>query len=671
MPISADELRKKLAQQRAAKQTPQKPPSKPQAPHDHVQTDRDDIVARNPLVQFLEGRGHKLFRSGESLVTSACPVEAHKKPGHRPVAIDVEKQVWYCNDHKVGGSVIDWEATEKKISIGAAMNALNGEKSSKPQIVCAYDYTDESGKLLSQTVRYKVPSPKKKDFKQRHPSPAGGWIWNLQGVRRVLYHLPQVIAAEQVIIVEGEKDADNLARLGFTATTNLGGAGKWRAEYAEFLHDKDVVVFGDIGDADRNGENHTQTILATLLGKVRSLKHPIQPDGFHDISDWIETMAADTAREAIQNLIEQTAETRTVAPADAQIVGTQRRAPLSIRTVDEILEMKFDPSDFILKNGYLTKGDLTAMCGMGGVGKSRLAMQLALCCRSGRDFLGWETEGRELRFLFLQTENSCRRLQSELEKMLSAFAPSEQTHLKNGLFFHTLEGDDDGFLMLDYENLERVQAAILDTRAAVVVFDPLRDFSLDDLNSDKVMGDTLRSILRVTKRGNPKRTPLAIHHAVSGRAGAQKAAGWDRSSFGRNSKVLQIIARSQINVAPAKGEDNSSIIIGSGKCNNAPEFEAFAAKLNFHTMLYAADQAVDMERWREEVSEPKGGRVDPKILREVLVAGKDYERPEIVEILKDEPVEVQKSRAYEIIREATSKKILKFSKVTKTYALVP
>ena len=39
-------------------------------------------------------------------------------------------------------------------------------------------------------------------------------------------------------------------------------------------------------------------------------------------------------------------------------------------------------------------------------------------------------------------------------------------------------------------------------RADVVVWDPLRDFSLDDLNSDKFMGETLRDILRLTKRGN-------------------------------------------------------------------------------------------------------------------------------------------------------------------------
>jgi hypothetical protein len=34
--------------------------------------------------------------------------------------------------------------------------------------------------------------------------------------------------------------------------------------------------------------------------------------------------------------------------------GAFKRAPLTIRTIDQILSMTFDESDLILKNGYLT-----------------------------------------------------------------------------------------------------------------------------------------------------------------------------------------------------------------------------------------------------------------------------------------------------------------------------
>jgi putative DNA primase/helicase len=89
---------------------------------------------------------------------------------------------------------------------------------------------------LFQTLRF-FP----KDFRQRRPDGKGEWIWNLQGVRRVLYRLPELLAAKNadpkrmIFVVEGEKDADALQRGGATATCNPMGAGKWRDEYAEFL----------------------------------------------------------------------------------------------------------------------------------------------------------------------------------------------------------------------------------------------------------------------------------------------------------------------------------------------------------------------------------------------------------------------------------------------------
>jgi hypothetical protein len=59
------------------------------------------------------------------------------------------------------------------------------------RIEAVYDYPDENGTLLYQAVRY---SPK--GFSQRRPDGKGGWVWNLEGVRRVLYRLPELIGAE-------------------------------------------------------------------------------------------------------------------------------------------------------------------------------------------------------------------------------------------------------------------------------------------------------------------------------------------------------------------------------------------------------------------------------------------------------------------------------------------
>jgi hypothetical protein len=337
-----------------------------------------------------------------------------------------------------------------------------------------------------------------------------------------------------------------------------------------------------------------------------------------------------------------------LANNDAAEPAKTKRLPLTIRNISEILAMTFDDSELVLLNGYLALGERTAICGMGGVGKSRLTMQLALCCRAGREFLGWKTQGRELSWLFLQTENSCRRLRYDLVRMLTAFTPVEQEAIKAGVFLHTLEADEDGFLMLDLENSARIVEAIAATGADVVVFDPLRDFGSDDLNADKHMTEVLREISRITRRGNPKRIPLIIHHAGTGKAGIQKTTGYDRSSFGRNSKVLFSWARAQINVAPALPDDNSAIIIASGKCSNAREFEPFAAQLDDATMLYQRDDNFDFDAWRHSLESPKAdaAKLSPDMILELLPATGSIPKSTVVERLRSKGIGEKRARAF-------------------------
>ncbi len=140
----------------------------------------------------------------------------------------------------------------------------------KDEIVAVYDYADENGELLYQVVR-KTP----KRFVQRRPDGAGGWIWKLENTRRVLYRLPELLAdngKHPVFVVEGEKDADTITKLGYLATCNSGGAGKWSAvaESAQVvLGCHEVVV---IADADEPGRAHAREIVASLQGIARSVR---------------------------------------------------------------------------------------------------------------------------------------------------------------------------------------------------------------------------------------------------------------------------------------------------------------------------------------------------------------------------------------------------------------
>src|SRR5262249_15234959 len=102
--------------------------------------------------------------------------------------------------------------------------------------------------LLFEVVRFDT-ADREERFRQRRPDGKGDWIWNLKGVRRVLYRLPQLIAAvkagERVILCEGEKDANTAVKLGYAATTMPGGVGKWLAEYDEFFRGANVAIASD------------------------------------------------------------------------------------------------------------------------------------------------------------------------------------------------------------------------------------------------------------------------------------------------------------------------------------------------------------------------------------------------------------------------------------------
>jgi putative DNA primase/helicase len=154
----------------------------------------------------------------------------------------------------------------------------------RKRIANAYDYRDESGELLYQTVRYQP-----KEFRYRRPDGSGGWVWNLTGVRLVPYRLPELLAADPgfpVFIVEGEKDVDALRAVGVTATCNPMGALKWRDEYSDCLKGIDCVI---LPDNDDPGRQHAHLVAQSLLqhaDQISILELPGLPDK-GDVSDWL------------------------------------------------------------------------------------------------------------------------------------------------------------------------------------------------------------------------------------------------------------------------------------------------------------------------------------------------------------------------------------------------
>lgn len=189
----------------------------------------------------------------------------------------------------VGPTPSTRDVGERASAATATLTAPAVVRASVGRIVATYDYVDEGGRLLFQEVR-KEP----KAFLQRRPADDGGWIWNLDDVRLVLYHLPALAGALDAVVVEGSKDADTLRAHGLTATTNPMGAGKWRDDYTQQLVAAGVKTITVIPDNDEPGEAHALAVarsclragLTVKIARLPSLP-PISKKHGADVSEWL------------------------------------------------------------------------------------------------------------------------------------------------------------------------------------------------------------------------------------------------------------------------------------------------------------------------------------------------------------------------------------------------
>src|SRR5690625_4307304 len=220
---------------------------------------------------------------------------------HGSLSIKISTGQWHDHEAKVGGGTLDLiqhlgaskdrtDAHAWLVKQGLIEDKAQPTKHGHPQAQdeVTYPYRDSNGKLVFEVVRRTG-----KRFVQRRPDDTkhGGWAWNLKGIKRVLYRLPELLAAPNnavVFIVEGEKDADRLASLNLVATCNSGGAGKWRKEYNQTLKSRKVVI---LPDNDEAGQEHAARIakgLAGVAASVQVIELPGLPDK-GDVSNWLDS----------------------------------------------------------------------------------------------------------------------------------------------------------------------------------------------------------------------------------------------------------------------------------------------------------------------------------------------------------------------------------------------
>jgi hypothetical protein len=304
----------------------------------------------------------------------------------------------YCH----AGCEIESIMSELRLPMSALFD--QDSRDSRVRIEAIYDYLDDTAALLFQVVRYGH-----KRFRQRRPDGCGGYLWNLNGIQRVPYRLPQLLTAvhegQRVFVPEGEKDVHALERAGQVATCNPMGAGKWRPEFNRYFAGARVTI---VCDKDYPGWTHAIDV-ADQLAAVTSDVQVVEARG--NAKDSADHLAAGyEIEEFIPISLDELR--RRVATATSALASVREQSHIDgDDSDDEKRRLTLTPASAIkirpvrwLWHDRIAVGTLALLAGREGIGKSILIYQLAADLTRGR--LEGVHRGRPKAVIVAATEDS-------------------------------------------------------------------------------------------------------------------------------------------------------------------------------------------------------------------------------------------------------------------------
>jgi len=454
--------------------------------------DAAEIKRQVPIVTILHHYGSAQDREGRW--RCLFPERHHNGDAHHSVtAKDGRASCWsqQCLGEK-GADVFELvglienltafpDQKRRVCEIGGITDSHNGN--GQRRIAATYDYVDEAGRLLFQTVRY---TPK--DFRQRRPDANNGWTWNLHGARLVLYRLSDLLKAESALIVEGEKDVETAYRIGlpdgWAATTAPMGAGKWRHEYSEILTGKRVVI---LPDADNPGQKHGEQVASSIKGKVTAIQTVTLPYG-KDLSEWAEAGGtAETFRALLEAAETWESVERKLSPVSHEFCMTR---------LSDLLSEKEEHVAWLVDQ-HLPSGGLSLLAGKPKAGKSTFARCLALAVARGEPFLGFPTQQGRVFYLALEEKRM------EVRKHFQAMGATATDEI----IVHVAPSPQDGLAKLR-PLAEREQFGL-------IIVDPLfKLVRVKDGNDYAAMTIALEPLLSLARDTGAH--VLAVHHLGKG-----------------------------------------------------------------------------------------------------------------------------------------------------------
>ena len=394
----------------------------------------------------LSGQAPNLFaRNGTT--TATCPAHDDKSPS---LSLSTGKD---------GRALLHCHAGCDLTAILTALNLTSADlfvTEPVPRVITAhYPYHDPNGNVVYEVLRY---TPK--TFRQRRPTPGGGWIWSLNDTQRFLYRLPALLTAitenRWVVVVEGEKDADRLVEAGLVATTAPGGAGKWDPTYTDTLTGAKVAV---IADNDLVGQRHAITVANALVGTAATVRQVTLTDTLEgsDISDWLDDGLTPTG---LQKII--------LATPEWDPTPEKESNDLFNPFINWVDFWKREKSEDWLVEPLLPAGRLVALYAEGKAGKSLLALEVAAALATGKPTLAQPPQP-PLPVIYLDQEMT----EDDLDDRLTNLGYGRLTDLEHLYYsqlqaldpFDTAQGGDQ---LIDLVDRYQVRLVVLDTVARLI-----------------------------------------------------------------------------------------------------------------------------------------------------------------------------------------------------------
>jgi hypothetical protein len=275
----------------------------------------------------------------------------------------------------------------------------------------------------------------------------------------------------------------------------------------------------------------------------------------------------------------------------------------------QFLDYVEPPDIHILGPGYLTRGELTALIGQAGIGKSRLSLWLAICQILGRDWCGIPTIGPAKKWLLLGNENTCLRYKTDLQAILHGLTQNERNLIEQNLIIQAVITDNDR--MVAFETLGaqlRFERTIKSALPDIIAADPLGNYAGDDISKPAGMTVLVRQILAASRRACPLAAILLLHHGREGRQNIGKAIGWDAGEFGTGGKALFQASRSVWNLARASETDPNQLVLSCAKSNNARPFPPRGVQYDEISHTYSVDPSFDLGSWKDDVAGIRKGQ---------------------------------------------------------------